>query len=786
MIRTRRGRGRPRWRPARTGGTGARARVSHPPVKWPSPAAPEDPRARRRWTAGCAVRPDLDHSHRLFHGSLDEALTNLSAIGEGRAVGQLRTGSLESLRERNRLRVVDALRQRGAISRSDIARQTGLSRSTVSSLVADLQAEGLVVEREVDDDAARPRGRPPARAHRARPVRRRPPRHRLRPPPRARRRRRPVVHRHRREPGGDRCRHRGQRGARPRRRLVAEQLLEEAGVDRGRACSPPAWACPGPIDRLSGLVHSRAIIPSLDGIDTAVEMEMRLGMPVHLDNDANVGALGEATFGAGKGVDVMAYLRLSAGIGAGLVIGGRPFRGARGVAGEIGHVLVDPQGPICRCGNRGCLETFASPPALCELLRRSHGPMTVPELLGLAAEGDAGARRVIHDAGRVVGRAVADLCNFINPDLVIVGGDLVGRRRPAAGSDARGSTALRDPGGGGGRPDHRGGPRRPCRSARLAGARGPRVRRPPDRPGPTHVPSTEEEQVMRSPNSRRWLMIASSLCALSLVVAACGGSDSSSSSSGSSSSSSSSAKADKVAVLLPDTKSSVRWETADRPLLQQAFKAAGVPVEIQNAAGRQVHPAAAGRAGHHQWREGPSARQPRLGLRRRDRGQRQVPGREGHRLRPPDARRLGRLLRVVRQRRRRQAPGPGSRRLPAEGRRRREAEDRRAQRLADGQQRDAVRPGLQLGPQPAVQGGQGHEGRRPVRARLGQPEGADDLRADAPEGEQQDRRRARRQRRPRQRGHLGAQGPQAQADPGHRPGRDRCRASRTSSPATSA
>ena len=90
---------------------------------------------------------------------------------------------------------------------------------------------------------------------------------------------------------------------------------------------------------------------------------------------------------------------------------------------------------------------------------------------------------------------------------------------------------------------------------------------------------------MRSPISRRWLMIASSLCALSLVVAACGGSDSSSSSSGSSSSSSSSAKADKVAVLLPDTKSSVRWETADRPLLQQAFKAAGVPVEIQNAQG---------------------------------------------------------------------------------------------------------------------------------------------------------------------------------------------------------
>jgi predicted NBD/HSP70 family sugar kinase len=314
-------------------------------------------------------------------------------------VGEVRTGSLESLRERNRLRVVDALRQRGAISRSDIARETGLSRSTVSSLVADLQAAGLVVEREV---ATTPRGPEGGRP--------------------------PVLialdqsagalvgidfgHRHVRVAVADLSYtvmaertaaidvDAAGHDALDLAAGLADQLLEEAGVDRGRVLAA-GMGLPGPIDRQTGLVHSRAIIPSLDGIDTAVEMRMRLGMPVHLDNDANVGALGEATFGAGEGVEVMAYLRLSAGIGAGLVIGGRPFRGARGVAGEIGHVLVDPQGPICRCGNRGCLETFASPPALCELLRR-----------------------VIHDAGRVVGRAVADLCNFINPDLVIVGGDL--------------------------------------------------------------------------------------------------------------------------------------------------------------------------------------------------------------------------------------------------------------------------------------------------------------------------------------------------------------------------
>ena len=337
-------------------------------------------------------------------------------------MGHLRTGSLESLRERNRLRVIETLRQRGAISRSDIARQTGLSRSTVSSLVADLQAEGLVVEREV---ATTPRGPEGGRP--------------------------PVLialdqsagallgvdfgHRHVRvavsdlsftvlverlvEIDVDTAGHEALDLAAG----LADQLIDEAGVERSRVLAA-GMGLPGPIDRQSGLVHSRAILPSLDGIDTAAAMELRLGVPVHLDNDANVGALGEATFGAGEGVEVMAYLRLSAGIGAGLVIGGRPFRGARGVAGEIGHVLVDPQGPICRCGNRGCLETFASPPALCELLRRSHGPMTVARLLALASEGDAGCRRVIHDAGRVVGRAVADLCNFINPDLVIVGGDL--------------------------------------------------------------------------------------------------------------------------------------------------------------------------------------------------------------------------------------------------------------------------------------------------------------------------------------------------------------------------
>lgn len=120
-------------------------------------------------------------------------------------------------------------------------------------------------------------------------------------------------------------------------------------------------------------------------------------------------------------------MRLSTGIGAGLILSGRPFRGVRGVAGEIGHVPTADTGLVCRCGSRGCLETVASPVAIAALLERSLGrPMSVARLLGLVAAGDRGVRRVIADAGDAVGRALATVVNVVNPELVIVGGELAG------------------------------------------------------------------------------------------------------------------------------------------------------------------------------------------------------------------------------------------------------------------------------------------------------------------------------------------------------------------------
>ena len=130
-------------------------------------------------------------------------------------------------------------------------------------------------------------------------------------------------------------------------------------------------------------------------------------------------------WGAGKGADDMAYLKLATGIGAGLIVRGRPYGGSGGTAGEIGHTIIDPGGPICRCGNRGCLETLAGSAAILGSVGDAfEEPVTLPAVIASALEGHAGSRRAIGDAGATIGRAVATLCNLLNPQRVVVGGDL--------------------------------------------------------------------------------------------------------------------------------------------------------------------------------------------------------------------------------------------------------------------------------------------------------------------------------------------------------------------------
>jgi len=166
-------------------------------------------------------------------------------------------------------------------------------------------------------------------------------------------------------------------------------------------------------------------MPGWRDLAPADQLAERLGVPVAADNDANLGALAELHRGVARGVGDFVYLKLASGVGAGLVLGGRLYRGATGIAGEIGHVQIAEHGRVCRCGNRGCLETEVSVPRLLEHVQpRQDTPLDVEQLLALDAADDAGVRRVLGDAGRTVGRALADLCNSLNPTLLVVGGPL--------------------------------------------------------------------------------------------------------------------------------------------------------------------------------------------------------------------------------------------------------------------------------------------------------------------------------------------------------------------------
>lgn len=209
---------------------------------------------------------------------------------------------------------------------------------------------------------------------------------------------------------------------------VAEDLVREmlAEVDRPRLDLRAAGVgLPAPLPADGSALDSWPILPGWVTIDPRHDLGERLGVPVYADNDANLGARGELVFGAGRNTMDLAYIKAATGLGAGLVVDGRIYRGHAGSAGEIGHLTIDETGPICSCGNRGCLETLVGGPYLLELLRHSHPDLrTVEDLVARAVEGDGGCRRVLADAARHIGFVAANLCNVVNPERVVVGGDL--------------------------------------------------------------------------------------------------------------------------------------------------------------------------------------------------------------------------------------------------------------------------------------------------------------------------------------------------------------------------
>lgn len=193
---------------------------------------------------------------------------------------------------------------------------------------------------------------------------------------------------------------------------------------------------PGPTIANEGMVLAPPIMPGWDRFPIRDTLEKLWGCPVSLNNDAELGVLGEWACGAGRGEQNLAYIKVGTGIGAGLFIDGQIYRGATGSAGEIGHMTIDENGPLCACGNRGCLEALAGGRAIVSMARTAiqsgrrtelaervnPEALTAMDISNAAARGDLVAQEVLAEAGNQLGIALTSLVNLFNPNIVVVGG----------------------------------------------------------------------------------------------------------------------------------------------------------------------------------------------------------------------------------------------------------------------------------------------------------------------------------------------------------------------------
>ena len=184
---------------------------------------------------------------------------------------------------------------------------------------------------------------------------------------------------------------------------------------------------PGPVDHVSGDLHTLVNLPGISNTPFRRILQEKLGLPVKLDHDAKVAALGEFHFGAGRERDSMIYIVIGTGVGAAIIYGGRLIYGESNTAGESGHMTVDPDGHLCHCGSRGCLETYTSGPALAKHYAAASGEaVSGAEVTQRALKGDAVAVRTLKRAGRALGIAIASIAMTVNIEQFVIGGSVVG------------------------------------------------------------------------------------------------------------------------------------------------------------------------------------------------------------------------------------------------------------------------------------------------------------------------------------------------------------------------
>jgi len=332
------------------------------------------------------------------------------------------------LREENRRVLLNLIWSEREISRAELARETGLARSTVSAIAAELLETHLVVELGAGDSSG---GRRPivlgfndeafgllgidmGATHVGVAVTN------LRGQVRSWMKR---PHDVRDDPAGTIA-------------LIDTLITEVLGATSWtqNKLLGIGLAAPCPIDPANPNQLSTLVLPAWSEHDLVGTLRTTYGLPVYLDNDANLGALAELWWGAGIDCDDLAFLKLATGVGGGFIVGGSLYRGAAGIAGEVGHLVLDPEGALCMCGMRGCLVTQVGTVALvsqAEHLLSMGLPSTLrgnavslATLLEAVHTNDAVACDVVRRAGRQLGVAIANLLNLMNPDRVVLSGGI--------------------------------------------------------------------------------------------------------------------------------------------------------------------------------------------------------------------------------------------------------------------------------------------------------------------------------------------------------------------------
>lgn len=325
-------------------------------------------------------------------------------------------GSQTSLREANRALLLDTIRRFGAMTQIELAENTGLSTATISNLVRQMGEQHLLETSSTTRNGRRATlvmlarqkglgaglyiGRHEMRLELVDASHTILAEHNL-----------ALPHNHKPDTTLERA------------MILIKETLTSIGADMDELVGLDI-ALGAPVDCRTHQLAIPGILKGWDNQDLIGTFREAFNVPVSVDNDANYAALAELRMGIAAGKRHFVYVHANDGVGAGIIINGEPWRGTTGLAGEIGHVQVDPLGDICICGNRGCLNTVVDESRLVSLLSVTHGTMTLEDLVSSVNQGDPGCRRIVADAAIRIGNVVADLCNAVDPQVVVLGGIL--------------------------------------------------------------------------------------------------------------------------------------------------------------------------------------------------------------------------------------------------------------------------------------------------------------------------------------------------------------------------